>query len=68
MPLPFSSGSDYAANIEKAEAQPPQQARPAATEEKTIVDTPGKHSIDEVSEFLEIEASQLPENTPGGRH
>lgn len=56
--IAFSNGSDYAANIEKAEAQPPQQARPSATEEKTIVETPGKHSIDEVSEFLAIEASR----------
>lgn len=56
--IAFSSGSNYAANIEKAEALPPQGARPAASEEKTIVETPGKHSIEDVSEFLNIDASQ----------
>jgi len=56
--IAFSSGSNYAANIEKAEALPPQDERPAATEEKTVVETPGKHSIDEVSEFLKISAGQ----------
>ena len=56
--IAFSSGSNYAANIEKAEAQPPQGERPAASEEKTVVETPGKHSIDEVSGFLSIDASQ----------
>ena len=53
--IAFSSGSNYAANIEKAEALPPQDERPAATEEKTTVETPGKHSIEEVSEFLKID-------------
>ena len=56
--IAFSSDSNYAANIEKAEALPPQDERPAATEEKTTIDTPGIHSIDEVSEFLKIDASQ----------
>jgi len=56
--IAFSSGSNYAANIEKAEALPPQDERPAATEKKTTIETPGKHSIDEVSEFLKINASQ----------
>jgi len=56
--IAFSSGSNYAANIEKAEALPPQGARPAANEEKSVVETPGKHSIEEVSEFLGIDASR----------
>jgi len=56
--IAFSTGSNYAANIEKAEAQKPQGERPAATEEKSIVETPGKHSIAEVSEFLGISAQQ----------
>ncbi len=55
--IAFSSDSSYAANIEKAAALPPQNARQAASEEKTVIDTPGKHSIEEVSEFLGIEAS-----------
>jgi len=56
--IAFSSGSNYAANIEKAEAQSPQGERPAASAAKTTVETPGKHSIEEVSEFLKIDASQ----------
>jgi len=56
--IAFSSGSNYAANIEKAAALPPQGERPAASEEKTVVETPGKHSIEDVSEFLNIDASQ----------
>jgi prolyl-tRNA synthetase len=56
--IAFSSGSSYAANIEKATALPPQQPRPAGTEEKTLVDTPNQHSIDEVSSFLGLPASQ----------
>ncbi len=56
--IAFSSGSDYAANIEKAEALPPAGERAAASEEKSVVETPGKHSIEEVSEFLGVPASQ----------
>lgn len=56
--IAFSSGSSYAANIEKATALPPQQPRPTGTEEKNLVDTPGQHSIDEVSTFLNLPASQ----------
>ncbi len=56
--IAFASGSSYAANIEKATALPPQQPRPAGSEEKTLLDTPGKHSIDEVSQFLGLPASQ----------
>jgi len=56
--IAFSSDSNYAANIEKAAALPPQDERTAATEEKATVETPGKHSIEEVSEFLNIKTSQ----------
>ncbi|WP_127021810.1 proline--tRNA ligase [Rheinheimera mangrovi] len=55
----FSDGSDYAANIEKAEALPPQGARPAATQAKTEVATPDAKTIDEVSAFLKVEASAI---------
>ena len=51
--IAFSDGSDYAANVEMAKAMP----LPVASEEKapfSIVDTPGKHSIEEVSQFLGI--------------
>jgi len=56
--IAFSSESDYAANIEKAEALPPQGERGAPSEEKTQVATPGKRSISEVAEFLNINAQQ----------
>ena len=56
--IAFSSGSNYAANIEKAEAQAPQGERPAPSEEKTTVETPGKYSIEEVTTFLKIDTSQ----------
>ena len=55
----FSDGSDYAANIEKAEALPPQGARPAATQAKTEVATPNAKSIEEVSAFLKLDASAI---------
>lgn len=54
----FSDGSDYAANIEKAEALPPAAERPAPSAELQSVDTPNQHSIDEVSQFLNVDASQ----------
>ena len=55
----FSDASDYAANIEKAEALPPAEARPAATATLTKVATPAAHSIAEVSAFLKVPASQI---------
>jgi len=56
--IAFSSGSNYAANIEKATALPPQDKRAEASEDKTTVETPGKHSIEEVSNFLGVDASR----------
>ena len=56
--IAFSDSSDYAANVEKAEALAPQIQRPAPTQTLTLVDTPEKRSIDEVSAFFEIDASQ----------
>ncbi|MFI8744621.1 proline--tRNA ligase [Pseudomonas sp. NPDC077186] len=44
--IAFSNVSDYAANIEKAEAIPREQARGAATEEMRLVDTPDTKTID----------------------
>ena len=55
----FSDGSDYAANIEKAEALPPEGSRPAATQAKTEVATPDAKSIEEVSAFLKVDATQI---------
>jgi len=53
--IAFSSGSNYAANIEKAAALPPQGKRAEASEGKTTVETPGKHSIEDVSDFLGVD-------------
>ncbi len=53
----FSDGSDYAANIEKAEALAPQGERPAPTQELTKVDTPNARTIDEVAKLLDIDAT-----------
>jgi prolyl-tRNA synthetase len=48
----------YAANVELAPALPPMGKRPAPAESMTYVDTPGQHSIEEVSRFLKIDAKQ----------
>ena len=56
--IAFSSGSDYAANVELAEAVAPAGELAAATAEMATVDTPNQHSIDEVSAFLKVAASQ----------
>jgi prolyl-tRNA synthetase len=56
--IAFSDGSDYAANIEKAEAVMPNDVRPTANSECKHVSTPGQHSIEDVSQFLSISPSQ----------
>lgn len=43
--IAFSDSSDYAANIEKAEALPREKVRPAPTEELRLVDTPDVKTI-----------------------
>jgi prolyl-tRNA synthetase len=55
--IAFSSESNYAANIELAEAVPSfERAAPAQTME--TIDTPNSHSIEEVCQFLDIEPAQ----------
>jgi prolyl-tRNA synthetase len=56
--IAFSDGSDYAANIEKAEAVAPSGNRPTASAELKKVSTPGQHSIEEVSQFLDVPTQQ----------
>ncbi|WP_296222325.1 proline--tRNA ligase [Pseudomonas sp. UBA2684] len=46
--IAFSDSSDYAANIEKAEAVPRETARAAAQEALRLVDTPNTKTIDEL--------------------
>ncbi|MBP8220062.1 MAG: proline--tRNA ligase [Aeromonadaceae bacterium] len=57
--IAFSTASDYAANIEMAEAVAPAGARPAATAALTTVDTPNVHTIDEVAAFFTVAPSQV---------
>jgi prolyl-tRNA synthetase len=56
--IAFSTVSEYAANIEKAEALMPSIPRPVATQELQLIDTPNQHSIDDVSTFFQQPASQ----------
>jgi len=49
---------DYAANVELAQALPPVGKRAAGTAPMQTVDTPGKHSIEEVSQFLKVNPQQ----------
>ncbi len=55
--IAFSTESDYAANQELAEAVAPAGKRPAPNQELVTIDTPGQHSIEEVSQFLNVPAS-----------
>ena len=67
----FSSDSDYAANLEKAEAPAPTGERPQPSADRQTVDTPGQHSIEAVSKALGITPRQciktlLVEGSEGG--
>lgn len=55
----FSTESDFAANIEKAEAIMPSKTGTKASEQKQEVATPNAHSIDEVCKFLSIEPTRM---------
>ncbi|MDO9064924.1 MAG: proline--tRNA ligase, partial [Sulfuricella sp.] len=57
--IAYCPSSDYAANIELAEAVSPATKRPAPAEAMQKVATPGKHSIEEVCEFLKIPAHRV---------
>ena len=54
----FSDGSDYAANVEKAEALAPTTARAMPAAELQRVDTPARKTIAEVSAFLGVAPMQ----------
>jgi prolyl-tRNA synthetase len=56
--IAFSSGGEYAANVERAEAIAPAVERPAATAAMSTVDTPGQHSIEDVCKHLGIKPEQ----------
>lgn len=52
--IAFSTGSDYAANIEKAEALPRESSRPAPQQELQLVDTPNVKTIDDLVQQFEL--------------
>ena len=56
--IAFSSQSQYAANVELAEALAPSGKRLPAVAKMTNVDTPKKHTIDEVCQYLDIMPAQ----------
>ncbi len=57
--IAYCPDSDYAANIELAEALPPVTARPAPSESLQKVPTPGQHSIDEVCAYLHVSPDRV---------
>jgi prolyl-tRNA synthetase len=56
--IAFSDTSEYAANVEMAEALAPVGERPGPTLTCSEVETPGVHTIDELCAFLEIPAER----------
>ena len=56
--IAFSNASDYAANVELAEAVAPAGERPAPTQALTEVSTPAVSSIEALAELLNVAASQ----------
>jgi prolyl-tRNA synthetase len=57
--IAYSDSSQYAANVELAEALAPEGERPAPQSQfSAAVDTPNQHTIEEVSEFLQVKPSQ----------
>ena len=54
----YSTGSDYAANMEKAEALAPAGPRPAAAQAMAKTPTPGKSTCADVAELLKLPLDQ----------
>jgi len=57
--IAFSTESNYAANIELAEARAPEGQRAAPGDALQEVATPGKKTIEEVAEFLSVQAQDI---------
>ncbi len=57
--IAFCPASDYAANVEMAEAMAPAAPRAAATQTMHKVATPGQHTIEEVTAALNIAADKV---------
>ena len=56
--IAFSDNSDFAANIEKAEALAPQGEKPATTESLKEIATPNMKTIEDVSAFLKVDSKK----------
>jgi prolyl-tRNA synthetase len=56
--IAFSDSSDYAANVEMAEALAPAGKRPAPVAKMVEIDTPGVKTIVEVASFLKVNPEQ----------
>ena len=57
--IAYSPDSDYAANVELAEALPPAVNRATPAGALTKIATPGQHSIDDVAALLKISPAQM---------
>jgi len=57
--IAFCPASDFAANVELAEAIAPATPRAAATQTMHKVATPGRHTIEEVTDFLKLPPNRV---------
>ena len=57
--IAFSDASDYAANVEKAEALAPAAPRAQPGAARAMVATPGKHTIADVATFLGLSETRI---------
>ena len=57
--IAFSNSSDFAANVEMAEALAPAGKRPAASSDMEKITTPGQHTIEQVSAGLNVNTDQI---------
>lgn len=56
--IAFSTESDFAANVELAEAMPPKEQRAKPTQIMAEIATPNIHSIEEVCQFFKVTPDQ----------
>lgn len=56
--IAYSTTGDYAANVEMVPTQAPEGERHQPALTMSVVDTPDQHTIEEVSQFLNVEPSQ----------
>ncbi len=55
----FCAQSEYAANMEKAQALPPTGTKGAPTQDKTLVPTPGLTTCEEVAKHLNVDLKRM---------